>query len=349
MSNDTLHPRLLQEVQPYVEPVAAQVAGIPLDLVGPINWDHPCSAHIQVLDAHKGLVAPRDGRKRKSVCIVGYAENSRHLAWYNDPDCEIWGVNQLSRFIPREDRHFQIHRDWNDALHWAPNTDQEAWIKHAPIPTYMIQHHPELPNSVAYPVDWVKEKLGLAGDKDIPGSGIDYFTSTIAFMYALAIAEGFERIGIYGIDLVIGREYHFEKACVEFYMGLAHGRGIHIDKPVNSALLWQSHRYGWELAPDYGLFGLDFLGRRAADLKAECQRTRDQVYIADGRVQEAEHVLANLPDAMKPEYQKHLDTLRAALDKNLNTLYGLDGAGQEISRMHAILELKTRGGEVRLK
>ena len=328
--------------------VFEQEEGIPKHLVGPIDWQHPCRAQTYVIDHMKGKVGNLDQRKRKKVCIVGYAVNSRHLAWYDDPDCEIWGVNQLYRFIPRADRWFQIHKDWNDRNKWANGTDQEKWLREAPIPSYMIEPMPGIPNSVAYPIDWVKERLGLAGDTDLPGSGLDYFTSTIAFMYALAIAEGFEHIGIYGIDLIIGREYFFEKSCVEFYMGIAHGRGIHIHRPENSALLWQSHRYGYEPEPNYGFYSLKRLSERAAQLRKQVTQLRDDVHRADGAILEAQWVvqrLAGNPTA-EQEYQKRIEELRKDLDGRLNKLYLHDGALQEIERLHAILDLKSRGGSI---
>lgn len=328
------------------EQIFPQVPGIPAHLVGPCRWDHPCAAKLHIVDHQKGIVAPSDGQQRSKVCIVGYAENSRHLAWFDDPDCEIWGVNQLTRFIPREDRHFQIHTNWDAKEHWAAHTDQAAWLKACPIPVYMIGHEPAIPNSLAYPVQWVKEQLGLAGDPDIEKSGLDYFTSSIAFMYALAIAEGFKEIGIYGIDLIIGREYDFEKACVEFYMGIAHARGIQIHRPENSALLWQSHRYGYETAPNYGFFGLQVLANRRDAIQKEVTKHRDLVHTANGRVSEAEYVLSHLGEPAKGEYAQHLEDLRQQLDKQLNVLFLHDGALQEVTRMFTILEMKSRGGQV---
>lgn len=323
-----------------------QVEGIPAHLCGPVRWDHPCSAHVTVLDPLNAIVSPSDGRKRKKVCLVGYAENSRHLAWYDDPDCEIWGVNQVYRFIPRIDRNFQIHRDWSDSTKWAPNTDQRQWIADAPIPTYMIDHIPSLPNSVAYPLARVREELGLAGTPGDPGSGLDYFTSSIAYMYALAIAEGFEEIGIYGIDLIIGREYFFEKACVEFYMGLAHGRGVSIHRPENSALLWQSHRYGYDLEPDYGFYGLKRMKARSEQLQRQVTVLRDQTLLMQGAINEAEWVAQHLGDPAKATYEARLGEMRKDIDKKLNELFLHDGALQEINRMYTILELKSRGGQV---
>jgi hypothetical protein len=321
-----------------------QAPGIPPHLCGPVRFDHPCACPVMILDAVKGIVEPV--QQRSKVCIVGYADNSRHLAWYDDPDCEIWGVNMLYRFIPRMDRLFQIHKDWGDRTKWAPGHDHAKWIREAPIPTYMIAPEADLPRSVAYPYRWVQEQLGLAGESDIPGSGLDYFTSTIAYMYALAIAEGFTTIGIYGIDLIIGREYFFEKACVEFYMGLAHGRGISIQRPANSALLWQSHRYGYDEEPDYGFYSLSKLGQRMDQLVKRVQQVRDEAHLAQGAVTECEEICSLLPDQLKPNGQERLMGLRVALDKKLNELYQLDGAHQEIRRMHHILEMKSRGAQV---
>lgn len=324
-------------------PIFVQCEGIPKHLVGPVDFNHPCAAHVQI-DPITGIRKIEDASKRRSkVCIVGYAENSRHLAWYDDPDCEIWGVNQVYRFIPRMDRNFQIHENWDDASKWAAGTDQKKWITESPIPTYMVRHFPDMPNSINYPVEWVKQQLNLAGDPDLPGTGLDYFTSSIAFMYALAIAEGFESIGIYGIDLIIGREYFFEKACVEFYMGIAHARGIHIHKPDNCALLWQSHRYGYEVAPNYGFFGLDKLQKRAADLKRQVQIIRDEVKMIEGQRAEAEFVVDRLGEPAKSQYAERQKEISLLLDKKLNELYAHDGAYQEVMRMYELLELKSRG------
>lgn len=327
-------------------PVFSQVEGIPADLCGPVRWDHPCSAHIQVVDPHTATVMPSDGRKRKKVCIVGYAENSRHLAFYDDPDCEIWGVNQVYRFIPRMDRNFQIHRDWHNEKKWAPGTDQTKWITESPIPTYMIAHDPAMPNSVTYPLESVWRALDLAAPPDDPRGGRDYATSSIAFMLMLAIAEGFEEIGIYGIDLIIGREYFFEKACVEFYLGMAHAKGIAVHLPENSALLWQSHRYGYEPGPNYGFYGMEKLAARSKQLGQQVKTLRDQSWIIQGSITEAEWVLQHLGEPAKTTYEERLTKMRQSLDAKLNELFMHEGAFEEINRMHAILELKSRGGQV---
>jgi hypothetical protein len=310
----------------------SQVDGIPSEWTGPIRWDHPNAAHVEILDHHAGLVKSA----RKKVCIVGYAENSRHMAWWDDPDCEIWGVNQLYRFIPKADRWFQIHKDWDDETKWAPGANQRQFMQEAPIPIYMIDHLDEIPTSVRYPIERVMAECKIH----------DYFTSTIAFMVALAIAEGFQEIGIYGIDLIIGREYFFEKACVEYLLGIANERGIHVHKPEGCALLWQSHRYGYQQEPDYGFYSLAKLKKRSAQLSEQVTLMRDEVKVWQGRIEETEWVIKRLNDEAKVAMEKHIDELRTNMDKALNRLYMHDGAQQEVQRMYDILEVRSRGGQV---
>jgi hypothetical protein len=308
------------------EPVWEQCAGVPADLAGPIRWDHPCAVHHTVLNGELVLTQP----KRKKVCIVGYAENSRHLAWFNDPECEIWGVNQLYRFIPRADRWFQIHHDWHDSRKWADGADLAEWMRTAQCPVYMIEAQPDMPMTLPFPKEWVKQQLGIH----------EYFTSSIAMMLGLAIAEGFEEIGIYGIDLIVGREYAFEKPCAEFFLGIAHARGIKYHLPENSALLWQSHTYGYDAEPDYGFFGLQKLKSRTQELSKLVTMCRDKVHVMQGHVEEAELVRDKMPvdsGSRKVMDQRIID-LRTELDKELNILYMNDGAQQEASRMYAILE-----------
>jgi hypothetical protein len=274
--------------------------------------------------------------RRSKVCLVGYAENSRHMAWWDDPDCEIWAVNQLYRFIPRADRWFQIHHNWRESKYWAEGANLEEWLAACPIPVYMIGREPDVPNSVPYPKAWVKEQLGLH----------EYFTSTIAFMLGLAIAEGFETVGMYGIDQIIGREYHFEKACTEFFFGIMHGKGIKYCLPETSAVLWQSHTYGYEPGPDYGFWGLDKLSRRAEQLHQAVLACRDHVHNCQGKVEAYKEMQGKTAEGTPSREAMNKLVLEAeqALDKAINTMYQHDGALQEVKRQHAILEVKSRGG-----
>jgi len=106
-------------------------------------------------------------KKKKKVAILGFTE-TRKVAPYNDPDFEIWGLNDLYRFraaddVQRWDRWFEIHTPEciNDMAktQLAANAGRvslppaeehfntlASWDN---VPVYMIRKFDEVPNSVA--------------------------------------------------------------------------------------------------------------------------------------------------------------------------------------------------------
>jgi hypothetical protein len=164
---------------------------------------------------------------------------------FNDPEFEIWGLNQLYLEIPRADRWFEIHPyekllPENNPDIDKRNPDHLAWLKQCPVPVYMMKHYEDIPNSIEYPIDVLKEEFR------------DYWTNSIAYMIALAIHEGFFEIHLYGCNMAQGGEYEKERPSVEYYCGVQDGIA-HADKrfkkiyiPPESDLLKFSVRYGYE-------------------------------------------------------------------------------------------------------
>jgi hypothetical protein len=159
------------------------------------------------------------------------------------------------------------------------DTDYVGWLQRTPLPVYMTQTYPDLPTSVRYPVERIMAEFS---------AGRDYFTSTPSFMVALALLEGFTTISVYGIDLIVGREYDFEKCCMEYWLGVAQGRGVTLEIPEGAALLKQTHRYGYE--PEGSHMGpmkrslLDSRIRQYNEKRHECLTTLNNL---DGALQEA--------------------------------------------------------------
>lgn len=283
---------------------------------------HPCAAHLRVVDKDQGIVAYPDGvEPRRKIAVCGFASSSRHLIPVSDPLWEVWGMNQLYRHIPRADRWFDIHKEWNKEI--VPGTDFRAWLAECGIPVCLIEPEPDIPTSMRYPIERV---IAMAGD---------YFTSTVAFMTALAIDEIDRRvdtrlnaemtlmgltgsavrkrlsdlyteytIGLFGIDLVVEEEYFWQKACAEFWIGLAVGRGIEVFIPPQSALCKQMYRYGYEPEP--------------------------QTVIRPSEIDE------------------HHKQLTRERDELIKALYLHDGAMQVDEYWRRVIELRGRGAEVRL-
>lgn len=279
---------------------------------------------LEVVDAQSGVVRAL-GAARRKFAICGFAASSRMLAPFDDPEWEIWGLNQLYRHIPRETRHFDIHANWREDN--VPGTDHPQWLAECGIPVYMSTHEPSIPTSVNYPLKAVMERV----------VGADYFTSTVAFMVALAIYEidlqvdadvakleasanavyaddildsieaapsrdtllhpnkfrqwlrdryAERAIGIYGIDLVVGTEYDWQKSCVEYLLGLAEARNVTLAIPRECALLKQRWRYGYETEPAGQLIKMSELKRRQAALTEERANLIARLQTMDGALQE---------------------------------------------------------------
>ena len=173
--------------------------------------------------------------RRKKVAIVGFASNTLMLVPWNDPEFEIWGMNQGYLHMHRKaDRWMEMHMP--EATADVRDPEYLRWLSTIDIPVYMIERRPEIPYSVRYPIE-----------KAIEYAGRDYFMSTVAFGLALAALEGFEEIHLYGINLAIGDEYFYEKPNAEWWIGKLEGRGIRIVIPQASSLLKQYHRYGYSI------------------------------------------------------------------------------------------------------
>ena len=290
-----------------------------------VDPNHPAELdyRVEVVDADAGVVKCLPEPRRK-IAVCGFAASSRPLAPFDDPEWEVWGLNQLYRHIPRATRWFDIHANWREDN--VPGTDHEGWLAKCGIPIYMSAREPSLPTAVTYPIDGVIRRV----------IGVDYETSTVAFMVALAIDEidaqvGRElegaavaglsgigaahklimdayarrEIGVFGIDLIVGKEYDWQKACVEYLLGCAHARNITIRLPKQCALLRQQWRYGYETEPQGGLIKLTELQRRGEALAAE----------------------------------------RANLMARLNQI---DGASQENGYWNQVADLRSKGGTVKL-
>lgn len=169
------------------------------------------------------------------VVLVGLSPTSRNwVADEEEPGTEIWGLNHAHavfspQIVNQFTRWFQIH-PWEEmAARQETHHKHLEWLAEATIPIYLSERRPEVPSSLRYPREEVLASLGM--------TGLDYLTSSVSYMLALAIHEGFNKIKILGIDLSTKKEYIDERPNFEFLLGIAHARGVEILVPDVSPIL----------------------------------------------------------------------------------------------------------------
>lgn len=176
---------------------------------------------------------------RKKVAILG-ANSTRIYAPLDDPEWEIWGCNSLWSAAMNAQGEFKATR-WFEMHPMSVQTAAELKaIETCTVPIYTLEDESKwAKNSIVYPMH----------DIHFFCHGWRYFTCTFAYQIALAIHERFEEIGLYGVELWQGtpRERLVERACVEFWIGIAIGRDITVSIPrPQSRLANQRPLYGYD-------------------------------------------------------------------------------------------------------
>lgn len=182
----------------------------------------------------------------RKIAIIGKCSNSRSDAPLDLNGWEIWGL--AWDLLPRADVLFEMHENWRFFLGNEEDAARhKAWLIGAETPIYMLKKEHDVPNSIEYPMDKVLELTRPTC------FGTPYLESSIAYMMALAILEGADRIGIWGCDLATGGEYAYQRPNMEYLIGLARGRGIKVYVPAQNTLLSPMRRVPYGIAdPDAG-------------------------------------------------------------------------------------------------
>jgi len=174
-------------------------------------------------------------REKEKVCIIGFAPTWKD-APLNDDSFEFWGCNEIYMIIPKIELLFELHGRKEIADKERDKVKQEHlnWLKNARIPIMMQKHYDDIPNSLPFPKDQIVEKYGT------------YFTNTISWQIALAIDMGFKEIHLYGVNMANEEEYMSQRPSVEYFVGLAEGKGIKVYIPEQSDLCKSWTLYGFE-------------------------------------------------------------------------------------------------------
>lgn len=193
--------------------------------------------------AQPTIVSMGNTRKKVNILAMGSSRNDFDVLQLMEQrpevlqDAELWGINYMGA-IKRLDRIIHI-----DPVHpylgHPPVKDMCDWALKDGIPFYTSHRHPMYPNHVTYPFDKVCNTIGT-----------HYLNGSVAYALALAIAEGYTDIGLFGADFSYPNAHVSEsgRANVEYLMGLGAGRGIRFIVAQSSTLMdahCRQQPYGW--------------------------------------------------------------------------------------------------------
>ena len=167
----------------------------------------------------------------KKIAVLGTSISTLEQAPVNDPLWEIWACSpwMQGRMAPRSegvpgfDKFFEIH--WGNQFYQSEHDVFLPWLRECGKPVYVFEDL-EIPTQVIYPKKRMEDQHGVA-----------FFTSTIAWMLALAIDERPAEIGIWGVDMAGDSEYGGQKFGCLHFIALARLLGINVVIPKASELL----------------------------------------------------------------------------------------------------------------
>lgn len=243
------------------------------------------------------IAAPTISRATTRIGIVGAAPSAVNAPW-GDPGWDLWGMN-ANHLRPQHMEHVQAghYAAWFD-LHQpdliVDKPAHVAWLQedHG-FPVWMMPDVPALlgvkvPNLRVYPRQEMRRRY------------VDYYTSTPAWLLAMAIAQVSDmdgaEIGVWGVDAT--EAYAQQRPSLEHFLGVAHGKGVKVTIPDTSELLKTGGAYP-ETHPIEAP-----MRARLADREAEADRLRAQIadltaqlHRTEGEVADLRHWLAGWFDA----------------------------------------------------
>ena len=166
------------------------------------------------------------------VVLLGTAPSSINLAPYGNPEWQIWACSPGTMGVaPRIDKFFELHR-YEPGQPWFQPSYCD-FLKAFPGEVIMSAPVKEIPNCKIIPKDYLIEKYGPY-----------WFTSSIAWMFAMAIEAGAKTIALYGVDMGATEEYGDQRLGCQYFAQIARAKGIEVGVPPESDLFRPAPLYG---------------------------------------------------------------------------------------------------------
>jgi hypothetical protein len=160
------------------------------------------------------------------IAIVGTAQSAND-APIGEEDWKIWSLpGNYERWndIEKADHWFELHEIPYLVNDRKAKPEFMELLKKMGNKLTIIEPCSELPDAKIYPRQQMIDMFGA------------YFTSSIAWMVALAAASEADTIGVWGVNCSGTNEYAEQRAAIEGYLRYAQGRGKNLNIHPDSML-----------------------------------------------------------------------------------------------------------------
>ena len=167
------------------------------------------------------------------VALIGSAPASVRSAPYNDPSWHVWGCSPGAYgMVPRGRSQiwFELHKYEAGQTWFSP--EYCNFLRDHPC-VVVSEPRNEIPNGIVLDYAALVKK-----------SSAYFFTSSIAWMMSHAIELGYQKIGLWGVDMAANEEYEAQRAGLHYFALIAAQRGIEVGVPPESDLFRPRFLYG---------------------------------------------------------------------------------------------------------
>jgi hypothetical protein len=198
---------------------------------------------------------------RKKVALVGASQlDKAERPPLEDKTWDVWGCNSLWPLCMDTQGRFRADA-WFEMHPLSVQTPQERLdMDDCPVPLYVLGKELQ-PHWRTYPLTSIRQQFGER----------DYFTCTMCYQVAVALVLGYQEIGLWGMELWQGtpRERTTELRGLEYWLGIAKGRGVTVTLPDYSCLIQHPYLYGYDYVKE-----ADYTEAEVAATALEWQRRK---------------------------------------------------------------------------
>jgi hypothetical protein len=256
----------------------------------------------------------------KPVIILGKGPSHTFADDLPD-DIPVWTVN--GEWYKRHDAMFDMH-PYMDVV-TSPRYKEYLEAKY---PIYMLERYDDIPTSIEFPLeemlDFVYGNMCRGEDK------IRLMSSSLMYMVALAVWQGFDKIYCYGFEMQTSTEYQYQREGAYGILMWAAAQGVDVVLPPKSGL-FPPGLYGYE---DFQMIHRQELERMRGELQVELNMWLAKLNGVQRAITEYEKQMGEMSQNGKgKEAMEHLQALHAERLKAHNYTQLTQGAWQVVNHL----------------